>query len=418
MRAELFGELTMRVEMLNLLECPFCGGELRLENGAGPEHTVPEVITGILLCDCCAFPVVDGIPYLRTGGMAERAMKFIGAGEEKRALAVLLGLPDDASTELNALTSETITFRQALRLLAHTPESGYLLYRFSDPTFIASHSLLKAVTQEPRCTAGYILDLCGGAGHLTRTMTRAAAKGVVLADLEFWKLYLAKHFVAPDCEPVCCDANAPLPFKRSIFSLVTCSDAFHYIWTKRQLIAEMQRAAGADGTIVLAHLHNGLSWNPSQGMPLSPAAYGRLFHQLDVRMYDERRFLEAGLRGGPIDLSTRDSDADVNSAPALVIVASRLNHLFRVHELPADNEARPLALNPLYQRVDSSPSQWRRTFPSPEYEDEYKRCRDYLPASVELSAGQLEQWRRGLRDETGADLARQRVLLELPPRYV
>ena len=64
----------------------------------------------------------------------------------------------------------------------------------------------------------------------------------VLADLYFREGWLARRFTAPGCEAVCCDGNAPLPFARGAFGLAMCSDAFQYIWTKRQFVGEMDAA--------------------------------------------------------------------------------------------------------------------------------------------------------------------------------
>ena len=63
----------------------------------------------------------------------------------------------------------------------------------------------------------------------------------VLADLYFAKIWLARRFTAPGCEPVCCDGNSPMPFARGAFRYAMCSDAFMYIWTKRQFVRDMLR---------------------------------------------------------------------------------------------------------------------------------------------------------------------------------
>ena len=63
----------------------------------------------------------------------------------------------------------------------------------------------------------------------------------MLADLYFAKVWLARRFTAPGCEPVCCDGNAPMPFARGAFGFAMCTDAFMYIWTKRQFVGEMER---------------------------------------------------------------------------------------------------------------------------------------------------------------------------------
>jgi ubiquinone/menaquinone biosynthesis C-methylase UbiE len=54
----------MRRETLDLLCCPGCGGELRLEPGIGAEGRGGEVVGGKLLCAGCGkmYPIEDGIP--------------------------------------------------------------------------------------------------------------------------------------------------------------------------------------------------------------------------------------------------------------------------------------------------------------------------------------------------------------------
>src|SRR5688572_868932 len=244
----------MKLELLQILECPFCGGHVHPVK-ASTQVSAGEITTGILLCECSAYPVLAGIPFMRTGRDAERAMALIGTGERERAMGLLLGLEENDSTTLRTLLSPSVTFREALALLDRSAEVVYLLYRFSDPTFIASEAVLLALTQDPRCRAKHILDIGGGTGHLTRSLCRSEPPGkVILADVAFWKVFLAKMFIAPACQPVCCDANHPLPFARETFSLVNCSDAFHYIWSKRQLAAEMQRLVGLAGVIAMPHL--------------------------------------------------------------------------------------------------------------------------------------------------------------------
>src|SRR5205085_2989772 len=119
------------------------------------------------------------------------------------------------------------------------------------------------------------IDICGGSGHVTRSLVALSSAPPVLADLFFAKVWLARRFTAPGCEPVCCDGNAPMPFARGAFGYAMCSDAFQYIWTKRQLIGEMARLVDnpEPGAVVINHTHNQLTWTPSQGQPLSPGAY-------------------------------------------------------------------------------------------------------------------------------------------------
>src|SRR5687768_13792769 len=83
----------MQATLLELLRCPFCGGRLTLHARQTAQSSVQR--TGILCCQCCAYPMVDGIPYLRTGSAAETAMRLLGEEKHEAAFFTLLGLPED-----------------------------------------------------------------------------------------------------------------------------------------------------------------------------------------------------------------------------------------------------------------------------------------------------------------------------------
>src|SRR5688572_9396353 len=168
--------------------------------------------------------------------------------------------------------------------------------------FESMPGLITLRAQDRRTRVGRVLDVAGGTGHLTRDMC-AYAEEVILADLSFAKLWLARRFIAPSCQTVCCDAGEPLPFAPSAFSLVVCSDAFHYVWRRRLLAGEMIRLLAEDGTIVLLHLHNLSAENVSAGMPLSPAAYRELFAGLETRIFKESSAFASLLTQQALDLS-------------------------------------------------------------------------------------------------------------------
>ena len=132
----------------------------------------------------------------------------------------------------------------------------------------------------------------------------------MLADLYFAKVWLARRFTAPGCEPVCCDGNAPMPFARGAFRFAMCADAFMYIWTKRQFVADLTRlidGTGEPGAVLIGHTHNELAWCPSHGQPLSPAGYRDLFETIEPRIFGEAGLFADVVKGGPLDLSRRDS---------------------------------------------------------------------------------------------------------------
>jgi hypothetical protein len=279
-----------------------------------------------------------------------------------------------------------------------------------------------------RAVAGTVLerkqraiDVCGGSGHLTRSLLDLSSDVPVLADLYFAKLWLARRFTAPGCEPVCCDGNAPLPFVRGAFGLALCSDAFQYIWTKRRFIAELSRlVSGRDrAAVVIGHTHNQITWSPSHGQPLTPRGYVNLFETLEPRVYGETPLFADVVKGGPLDLGRRDSEESLDGDPALTIVASTDPGVYRAHPLETPVVARgEFRVNPLYaveQRGDRL--HLRLQFPTPDYEDEYGACRQYLPDETDIARSALDLAQTGRIPPDLHDLVRRRVLVDLPKQY-
>lgn len=411
------------IALLDLLRCPYCGGRLQPQQGPSLEARAGGLTDGILCCACCAYPVVAGIPYLCLDEAADRAMRLLGKGENQKAFFTLLDLRGARQRRFEQLlqSGSGLTWHAALSILGPGSESKYFLYRFSDPTFLCSQAVVQALGQDRRCFARPVLDLCGGTGHLTRALCRSAgASRVVLADNTFWEAWLARRFLAPSCQPVCCDANQPLPFARDSFSLVVCSDAFHYIWSKRLLACEAARLAGDRGTILLTHLHNALGENYSAGMPLTPAHYRSLFEDLPVRLFPESAVLDGLLNHRPIDLSADPGEDVLNKDNALILVATQLEGLFRVYEVRNGRRcAGTLAVNPLYKMESCGEAALlTRQFPSREYEEEFADCKRYLPERVELRESTLRKLKARQPSRALSRLAERYVLLDLPEGYL
>jgi uncharacterized protein YbaR (Trm112 family)/SAM-dependent methyltransferase len=409
----------MDVSLLEVLCCPFCGTRLDLVDNSALARNGSEVQWGVLGCQCCAFPIIDGIPVLIADDPTRNAMHTLEAGHRDDALAAMLGLDADGAERLRAsLRDDTATYRTSLEIISRDAEAVYFVYHFSDPNFVLAEALVRAIGREPARTAR-VLDLCGGSGHLTRVLGEVSAQPVVVADVYFWKLWLAKRFTAPGCAPVCCDANSPLPFADRWFSTVVLFDAFPYIWHKRLLAGEVMRVAGASGTILMPHLHSSLAFNYSAGMTLTPAAYAALFAARAPRLFRDTDLFGDLLGHAAVDLSRDVSAEQAGEEPTVTLVASGDVSLFRAHPLPEPREVTgELRINPLY-RVEPQDRGVRLTlsFPTQEYEDEFGDVRRYLPESLTLDAdvrGPLTPEQFG---SAYADLRRRRVLLDAPRRY-
>jgi ubiquinone/menaquinone biosynthesis C-methylase UbiE len=345
---------------------------------------------------------------------------LIEAGQPERAARRLFAIEDEAlAARFDAVAaSPTSTYRDVVDALGGSFEGGYFLYRFSDPTYVVAEAVVRSIASTALDAGSRAIDVCGGSGHLTRLLAQCSSQPPVLADLYFAKLWLARRFTAPGCEAVCCDANAPLPFAKHAFDVVACSDAFHYIWTKRLLASEMMRVATDRGAVVVTHAHNADQWNPSAGMPLPAAAYAELFEELRPRLYSESELL-ADIVSGTIDLERLHPHEALTAALALTIVASRRADVFCRRTVAPPSTARgEFRVNPLYAiQSDGDRVRLRLRFPSEEYADEYGAARSYLPEEVTVGREALAALPASELPDSLTELARRRVVLDLPRRY-
>jgi hypothetical protein len=201
-----------------------------------------------------------------------------------------------------------------------------------------------------------------------------------------------------------------------------CTDAFMYIWTKRQFVGEMTRLIDDDsgcGAMVIGHAHNERAWSPSHGQPLTAEGYRNLFETIEPRIFGETSLFADVVNGGPLDLTRRDPPAVIADDPALTIIASRNPDVFAAHAVQSPAAARgEYRLNPLYAAEPRGDrTSLRLRLPSEEYEQEYGACRRYLPDEALVSSAALADLAHGRLAPELADLARRRVILDLPKRY-
>ena len=413
----------MRLDTLEVLRCPYCGGRLELVTSSF--HRVEnstELVDGILACHCCVFPVIDGIPVMHLNEPAPAAKDEIEAGHPDLARRTMLNLQGDHVARFEAVAaSSNATYQDTLAALGPEYEAGYFLYRFSDPGYVVAHPMLRAIGRTV-LRGGRAIDLCGGSGHLTRSLMDLSDVPPVLADLYYAKLWLARRFTAPGCEAVCCDGNSPFPFARGSFRFAFCADAFMFIWTKRQFVQEMLRIIdeGRNGeAAAITHTHNQLQWSPSLGQPLPPGGYLDLFETVPVRMFSEAELFADVMRGTALDLSRRDAQETLDADPALMLVASRDESVFAPHLIdnsPAEHGE--FRINPLYtvQNLGDAVKLCLR-FPDEDYESEFGACRTYLPDALTIDRASLEAMAAGNLTPELEALLRRRIILDLPRRY-
>ncbi|WP_375382461.1 class I SAM-dependent methyltransferase [uncultured Sphingomonas sp.] len=344
-----------------------------------------------LAADGERWPVVDGIPYLRTDseGLVAVALDHLDAGCPDDALVALLTDQDAWWTgpatdlgELKRLVRErdTVTLREAMALLRFGPVADYFAYRWSDPTYLAGLALLEAHWRTP-ATA---FELACGIGHYLRELTRVGV-ACTGADVVFAKCWLAKHWVAPDADYVVFDAAVRWPIEGRRFDLVQCHDAFYFLPAQPLMAARLRDAVAAGGVLAVSHVHNQAVAGGASGPARAGAEWARMFP--DAAVFDERQ-LRRALLAADAPLATGWSDDPAIEAWSLVEGAGAPSSLAGGLVIPADGAT--LLPNPLL--VDGSP-RW----PSERYRADY-------------AAGCT--W-----TGTAGDPARTRRLVDLPARW-
>ena len=356
------------------------------------------------------WPVIDGIPYLRVGRepLANAALAALDDGDLATATVALLSDRDDWASgpaadpaALRALVAgrDRISFREAMRHLAFGAVADYFAHRWSDPTFLSGLALAQAHWR-PRLR---VTELACGAGHFLRAFARAAA-AVTGLDVVFSKLWLARHWVAPDAKLLCCDATRPWPVGDGSADLVFCHDALYFLTDKPAVVAEMRRVAGDGGTLLCGHAHNADAKNFSSGAPLSPQGYADLFGLAE--MYDDAE-LTAALLARRAPRAT--PPAALGSVAAVAIAATAARASPAIGELTEPCRGTVLRRNPLYR--EAADGDCVIQFPSDRYAAEYSALATYpdrVTARAQVVAG---------ADPADEPLIRRRVWLELPERW-
>ena len=435
----------------DLLRCPFCGGKF---NGTGTEIITNKLDYGILTCYCGCFPVVAGIPVLRRDKRSEKAITLIEGGRHFDALLTLIqpisitmppiwrlssflplgnrlrGLAHQkmlqewreriAALLLRMDQGDRVTVCELLDdYLSNKENYNYFAFRFGQPRHLVALSFASVIRQPQKM----ILDFCCGQGHITRSLVHQANdRRVIGVDHTFWGLYVAKRWVAPEGEYICCSADNSFPFADKVFSAVFCSDAFMYVENKRSCVRELNRIT-EEGVIILTGVRNKLIRNPYEGIPLPPEGYHALFHDLPHRIMADKDILDRYLRKEGPNLSIQPETAFLNQSPLLSIVASTQKDIFRDYGPfeKAPHAKGHLAINPLYtiEVVESDRGKIRlhRRFPSRFFEEDHSECKKFMPETIEVDSTVLSDLAGGKRTSAIERLIEQCIVLGIPDNY-
>jgi SAM-dependent methyltransferase len=437
---------------LDWLRCPFCGGRLC---PSGTDQATHAPGYDVLSCWCSRYPVVAGIPILKRGpdSAIEKLTALIDNGQYLEALLAAIAPADPVLAPAWMSLLPSIREMRWLKHLAHqralrrwreqaaalvTGQGGrvtagelfnlsfkrreaynYFYFRFGQPRHLIALSFASLIHQPKKA----ILDLACGCGHITRSLVqRAKGQPVIGVDNSFFGLYIAKHWIAPEAEYVCYTADSSLPFPNGAFSVVFCSDAFHYFAHKATVVWEFERLTQHDGLLILPRIHNALVRQPHDGQPLPPEGYQALMADIPHRLVADSDVL-AGYRHkrGP-SLARPDNMRHLAQAPHLSMVASHRKEVFRDYGPFEDwpHAGGRLGVNPLFhveEREESGYVHLRRLFPSVFYEEQHAACKDYLPETVKIPSDLWANLSNGTRGPELERLIEQCVAIGMPERY-
>jgi SAM-dependent methyltransferase len=225
------------------------------------------------------------------------------------------------------------------------------------------------------------------------------APAVAGADIVFAKLWLARRYLAPASRLVCFDAAVAWPLASGFADLVFCHDALYFLPEKPHVAAEMLRVAGPAGRVLVGHAHNALADNLSAGEPLPPAGYAALFGT--PLLYDDRELTQALIEARAPMPGTAAMIAD---APAVALATGSAAPRPVSGGLAMPPAGTMLRRNPLY----AGPAiEW----PSERYQ------REYGPLATYPMQADAPEWAVAGTDAATDQLARRRVLLDLPQQW-
>lgn len=364
------------------------------------------------------WPVVEGIPFLRTGReeLREQVVAALDAEEMIHALALLLGDQDDFArippptvaerrSLIESLGRTGGTLREAMAGLHYGPVADYFAHRWSAPTYLSGLALLDRFGV-PGAT---VVETACGIGHYLRDLSLRGVASLGL-DVVFSKLWLARRFLVPKVVGlVCADAvrGWPLgPAETSRPTVAFCHDAFYFLPDKPGVVRSWQTLVGDSGRVLIGHAHNReFDHRGVAGEPWSPAEYATLLP--GAALFDDAELARSAWAEEP----PLPRDPAVLTGVEAVALAWDAAGPVRVNDdglgLLDSAPGRPLRLNPMLKVAGD---RFEPDWPSPRFAAEYADQAPYL-------TGEPAEPAPGSVPDDVARLARRRILLDLPEHW-
>jgi ubiquinone/menaquinone biosynthesis C-methylase UbiE len=295
----------------------------------------------------------------------------------------------------------------------------YFKFRFGQPRALVSLSLASTIpfSYKP------VLDLGCGFGHIACGVSDLVGRAVIGVDSSFYPLFIAKRYIAPSAEFVCCDANVNLPFSDDTFSATISTNTIHFIRNKLTCIREVKRITEKTGPILLASIRHALMPHKGHAFTPAPAGYQELFSDIPYCMKTDRAILQSYLNNTGPQLKKSDGLAILEQSPLISVVACHEKEIFKDHGAFSEwpHAVGNLGINPLYDVAQASgdgPIRLVRHYPSDFYHEENAESDLYLPEYIEAGPSVFQDLERRNITPDIKKLIEQFVVLGIPKRYV
>jgi SAM-dependent methyltransferase/uncharacterized protein YbaR (Trm112 family) len=462
-------QMPIAESLLPVLRCPDCGAKFEFDERTRPAHGAAEF--GILRCGKHTFPVVDGIPiiqrepvgmYEHTRGAAEvegvavgKLVRLIERGETFEALLESLAVPSlpapvrrvlgwrlshgsfatylsrwrgKRAVRMGVLSSRHESTAREIFEFFYRPDgpldcelAHYFVGRFSQPRHLAALALVANVRSE----AKPVLDIACGAGHLDHYLTQRRDRVPVIGvDMNYYQLWIARHWIAPAARFVCANAGERLPFASETFAATLCSDAYHYIPRRASLLKEIDRCAPGR-MFVLTRVGN-VAVMPNEGFEQSIEDYLRELAPAKPRVFDESELLRCYLRRRLPLLQTPASQSELVECKWLSFVCNAGESASQAIPSQTSTDAAgwphaagDLALNPMYVSTPmiGGDLRLRFEFPSIHFAYENHGMLAYHPRTITVTRRQLEALSAQTESSELSKLVDSFVLLGMPRRF-
>ncbi|MGE0803808.1 MAG: methyltransferase domain-containing protein [Lautropia sp.] len=453
-------------QFVALLQCPACQGALSFKPLAAPAGYGR---FGILSCRTHRYPVIDDVPILKSGRVGlishwndyavhlgpttDELVAMLERGQMVEALIACLifprhfrgqwhlqkmglwptGIGRRVGLALTRAGLKSLLGRPTDRICAedlyrffYSRRSGqnpfmveYWTNRFVMPRYLSAMALIQRIAQSDRP----VLDIACGFGHFEHYLTRRSRRTpAVGCDFNFYQIWGAKRFVAPDAQFVCCDASIALPFKDGAFSAAICSDAFMFMPNKPMLTRDIERIAPAGPAIYarVGNLEVGPP-NPPGGGELRPAEYRDLFGAGQTHHFADTALWKAYLeRRNPIaDEPVRIEQLRWEKYLSFVVHADALSNEGEADGSWCHGVGR-LTLNPALSivgdRGDTLETEFMFRSIWGGYED--SDMMSYTERWGRIDKQQLQAALRNPSGATASELLRRFVLVGVPDRFI